>query len=487
MQDLKSGEIVEITDTDIKQFRGHVNDVHPMWGADGMLYFASERDGTFNIWRTSPKGGTPEQVTRHKEDGVQFPSASPDGRRIIYENEFALWTLDVPNGRTRQIPIAMAFDPKENDVDVVTANGRAEGFAPAPTGDYVAVEYHGEIVIVPTENGIGEKVQITSSPWRERFQTYSPDGKRIAYVSDESGEEEVWLFNVATSARQKLTTHESVKADLTWAPNSLKLAFTAWNRINADVYLYDVRAKREYNVTKNPFNDTNGRLTPDGQTLVFTSSRDAGTAHLFAVSLARLNEDPNDPLVRERMRRGQPRERPDTAAGAAQGAAAPAPAAAPLRIDEAGIERRAVQLTRGTVGVSSFFLSRDGRTIYFATGAGGGFGGGGQQQAATDSSDAGLFSIGVDGRDRRRITGGVFTGMVPTADRRTIFFRRQPRGGDEDAPGGGQTSGFEIHRLTIANPQRAERVNFSFPVHRSQGGMESAVRGSVARDEVPFL
>ncbi|MGQ0643499.1 MAG: hypothetical protein ACT4P6_22355 [Gemmatimonadaceae bacterium] len=334
-----------------------MNDVHPMWGADGMLYFASERDGTFNIWRTSPKGGAPHQVTRHKDDGVQFPAASPDGRRIIYDNEFSLCTLDVPNGQPRQVPIAMGFDPKENDVDVVTANARADGFSVSPAGDYVAVDHHGEIVIVPAESGVGEKTQITASPWRERFQTYAPDGKKIAYVSDESGEEEIWLFDIATAARRKLTTHESVKADLTWAPNSQKLAFTAANRIyeldfaggdgaarevahnpaggysiteyspdgnwlvymrrdddqNADVYLYDVRARRECNVTQNPFNDTNGCLTPDAKSLLFTSSRDGGTAHLFAVSLARLTEDPNDPLVRERMRRAQPRgERADS-------------------------------------------------------------------------------------------------------------------------------------------------------------------------------
>jgi tricorn protease len=511
VQDLKSGEITEITDTDIKQFRSHVNDVHPMWGADGMLYFASERDGTFNIWRTSPKGGAPVQVTRHKDDGVQFPAASPDGRRIIYENDFALWTLDVPNGQPRQVQLAMAFDSKENDVDILTTNARAEGFSPSPTGDYVAVDYHGEIVIVPAEGGVGEKTQITSSPWRERFQTYSPDGKRIAYISDESGEEEVWLFDIATSARRKLTNHESVKADLTWAPNSQKLAFTAANRIyeidlsgeasareiaynpaggfslteysadgnwlvfmrrdddqNADVYMYDARARRETNISRNPFNDTNARLTPDGKTLVFTSTRDGGTPHLFAVSLARLTEDPNDPLVRERMRRSQPRgERSDSGAGTPQGAGVQAPAVAPLRIDAEGIERRAVQLTRGNTGVSSFFLSRDGRTIYFATGAGGGFGGGGQQQAQADTTDAALFSIGIDGRDRRRITGGVFTGMVPTIDRRSIFFRRTPRSADDDAQGG-QASGFEVHRLTIASPQRSERVNFTFPVRRDR-------------------
>jgi tricorn protease len=511
VQDVRTGEITEITDTNLQEFRGHVNDVHPMWGADGMLYFASERDGTFNIWRIASKGGPAQQVTRHKEDGVQFPAISPDGRRIIYENDFDLWTLDVPNGTPKKVNLSVVSDAKENDVAVITADSRADGFSPSPNGEYLAVDVHGEIVSVPTDQGFGEKTQVTSSPWRERFQTYSPDGRKIAYVSDESGEEEVWVWDMATAAKRKLTTHESVKADLTWSPNSTKLAYTAANRLwevdaaggdarelaynpaggfsiqqyssdgnwivyshrdddqNADVYVFDVRAKREYNVSKSPFNELAGAITSDGKTVVFTSNRDDGVTHLFAVSLAKVTEDPNDPLVRERRRR----ERPDTASPP------------PIRVDVDGIDRRAVQLTRGSQPVSGFFLSRDGRTVFFATGAGG-FGGGGQQPPAdsASASEHGLFSVSIEGRDRRRIATGTFAGLTPTIDRRTVFFRRNaPQQADDDASGPPTTAGVEIHRLSLpagggaaaaasantANAPagggaRAERVRFSFPV-----------------------
>jgi tricorn protease len=521
VQDVRSGEITEITDTNLQEFKGHVNDVHPMWGADGMLYFASERDGIFNIWRIGAKGGAAQQVTRHRDDGVQFPAISPDGRRIIYENEFDLWTLDVPNGTPRKIAIAMTADAKENDVAVIGADSRADGFSPSANGEYLAVDVHGEIVIVPSEQGFGEKTQVTSSPWRERFQTYSPDGRKIAYVSDESGEEEIWVWDMATSVRRKLTSHESVKADLTWAPSSQKLAFTAANRLwevdaaggdarelahnpaggfsiqqysadgnwivyshrdddqNADVYLFDVRARKEYNVSKSPFNELTAALTPDGKTIVFTSTRDGGTNQLFAASLARLAEDPNDPLVRERRRRE--RERADSAGGPP-----------PIRVDVPGLERRAVQLTRGAQAVSGFFLSRDGRTVYFATGAGG-FGGGGQQPPdSAQASENGLFAVSIEGRDRRRIAAGTFAGMVPTQDRRTVFFRRNaPNQGEDDAAGPPTTPGFEIHRLSLGGggggaggggaaqnagagaagatagqgaAGRSERVRFSFPV-----------------------
>ena len=508
VQDLKSGLITEITDTDVKQYKSATHDVHPMWGADGLIYFASERDGIFNIWRVPPTGGPPQQVTTHKEDGVQFPAISPDGRHLIYENDFDLWTLEVPGGKPRKLAIRMAFDAKENDVEVLSTTNRADGFTPSPTGDYLAVDFHGEIMIVPTELGVGEKTPVTNSSWRERSQVWSPDGRRIAFLSDESGDEEVWMYDMASGQRRKLTTQASVKADITWAPNSQKLAYTGANRLwevdavggavrelayneaggfslgaytsdgnwlsytkrdddqNADVFVFDVRAKKDVNVTKNPFNDANGIITPDGRQVVFTSSRDNGVTQLFVASLAKLTDDPNDPVVRERQRRavgnggsGARTERTDSAAATA----APAPLA--VRIDAEGIERRAMQLTRGTIGVGTFFLSRDGRSITFTVGGGGGLGGGQGAAVPVDAENpnVGLFTIGTDGQNRRRIAGGTYPGMVPSADRRAIFFRRPARAGSE-GEGAVALPGTEISKLVLATPQRADPVTFSFAV-----------------------
>ncbi len=491
-----NGSIQEITNTDLQQYKTFENNVFPMWGADGNIYFASERDGAFNLWRMSAKGGNAQQVTSFKEPGgVFFPSISPDGKRIVFQNEFDLYTIDVPGGRAKKLPLAMSFDPKEPDVQVLTATSRAEGFGVSPAGDYMAVDYHGEIVIVPTETGVGEKTQVTNSAWRERNEVYSPDGRKIAYVSDEGGEQQVWVYDIATASRKKLSAQPAEKDNLVWAPNSQKLAYGADNKIyevdlaagapreiahnpaggitvtqyssdanwlvysrrddeqNADVYLYDIKSKSEYDVSQSPWNETNAQLTPDGKTVVFTSNRDAGVNQLFAVSLSRVGEDPNDPLVRERVRRAT--------AGAGRGGRGGADSAtmeASIHVDLKGIERRATQLTRGGTGVGAFFLSRDGRTIYFSTGGFGGRGGGGRGRggaAGAAESDAGLYSVGTDGRDRRRIAAGTFAGMQPTADRRAIYFRgavRAPAGDDAPPPGRGGAGAevsFPIERLTI--------------------------------------
>ncbi|MDQ6613076.1 MAG: S41 family peptidase, partial [Gemmatimonadota bacterium] len=476
-------------------FKTMANNVFPMWGADGMIYFATEKDGPYNLWRMSPKGGAPQQVTSHKEGGVFFPSISPDGKKIVYQNDFDLYTIDLPNGKPKKLVISMAFDPKDNNIQILPVQSRAEGFSIAPTGDYMAVDYHGEIMIVPTEQGVGEKTQVTNSPWRDQMESYSPDGKKIAYVSDESGDQEVWVFDIATSTRKKLSKYPSEKSGLTWASNSSKLAFTADNRIfevdvaggeqrlishneaggfninqystdgnwilysrsddeqNTDVYLYDIKAKKEYNVTQSPWNERTAALTPDGKTVVFTSNRDGITNHLYAVTLAKIVEDPNDPLVRERLKMAAAAAGRGGRAGGA-GEAAPAGDGAP-HPDVSDIERRAIVLTSGTSGVGGFFLSRDGKSVYYALGGGGGGRGGNGRGAAAGAPDAaasGLYSVSLDGRDRRRIASGTFASMQPTADRRAIYFR-----GATNTAGGGRGGrgnaapeiGFPIERLTV--------------------------------------
>ena len=492
VQDARTKQIRQLTDTDITKYREFVHDASPMWGADGMIYFASERSGTFNIWRIDPRGGTPMQVTRHNGLGIRFPSISPDGRTIIYENDYEVWAVDVPNGQPRRIPITLAFDPKDNLVSFLTTTNRADGFSPSPNGESVIVHFHGEMFIVPADTGLGEKRQVTRSAWRDRNPVYSPDGRRIAYISDESLEEEIWLYDVGTGQRSKLTTQESIKSNLTWAPDSRRLAFVANNRLyeidpatgrttelgynraggyssieysadgkwlayarsdddlNAEAYAFDIENRREHNISQNPFRDGSPRFTPDGRAIVFTSNRDANVNHLFIVQLQRIAEDPDDPLVR--ARRQNTREPRDSVVTVGT----PAAAASAISIDEQGIGNRALQLTRGTNAAGAFFISRDGRTIYFTS---------------TDTEGAGLFSVTTEGRDRRKVTAGSFNNMTPTADRRTIFYSQGGGGGGGAGAAAGGGDGNEVYRMAIATPARKDRVPFTFSVevdHRKE-------------------
>ncbi len=232
VQDLRSRAITQLTDTDLQDFRNHVHDAHPMWGHDGQLYFLSERSGTYNLWQMSASGASPAAVTRHTSGGVMYPSISPDGRTIIYTQEFELWTVDVPSGTPTRIVVDLAFDSRDNPVEFVRSAGRAEGFAPDPTGDRVAVDFRGELFVAPVDASLGELSRITRSAWRDRYPSFSPDGNHLAYVSDESGEEEIWVHDLAASTRRKLTSVPVFQgSNFLWSPDGARIAFVAGNRL----------------------------------------------------------------------------------------------------------------------------------------------------------------------------------------------------------------------------------------------------------------
>jgi len=497
VMDRQSGEITQLTDPELRDFREHVPDGDPMWGADGMLYFLSERDGTFNVWRMNPDGSGAAQVTHHQV-GVKYPAMSPDGRTIVYTEDQELWLLDVPDGQPRKITVSLAFDPTINRVEWVDVENRGEGFSVSPDGKNLAVDSRGEIFLVPVDPDKGENAQVTASAWRDRYQKYSPDGTRLAYVSDEGAREELWVAELSTGEHRRISDHDSYKdSDFVWSPDGGRIAFVAANTLfevdvasgrttelgyhvnrgyslyqyspdgawllygkrdldeNDEIFLFNVSSRDELNVTRDPFRDRNGALSPDGKHLVFLSTRDGGTSHLFAVSLPRLTEDPDDPLVRGKEEEGAEAgsDRQSRAGGEGEGQEAPPE---PLRVDPDGIEKRAKQLTSGENGVGDFFLSADGETVYYTS---------------RDDDGPGLFSVPIRGGEARKVAPGNFSDLQPTRDRRTVFFFRSGGGGSGGCRGA-PSGGAEVYQMPLSGGSpRAERVPFSFRVkvdHRAE-------------------
>ena len=501
--DRESGSFTKLTDPvsnpEMEGFREHVHDAIPMWGADDMIYFVSERDGIFNIWKMSPDGGNVSQVTRHTQGGVKYPAISNDGRTIVYTNDYDLFVLDLPNGSPQRVSVELAFDPSINQMEWVHVEDEAQGFAAEPDGDRVAVDSRGEIFLVPANEDEGEKRQLTSSAWRDRYQRFSPDGEYLAYVSDEGAEEQLWVVELATGERRKLTDHDSYKTgSYFWSPDSERIAFVAANTLfevtvasgntaqlaynenrgfnlseysadgrwlvysrsdldeDSEVYLFEIASQREVNVTQDPFRDYDGVLTPDGTHLVFRSARDAGTAHLFVASLSALTEDPDDPLVKARDDEADEADEESEGEGRTGRGQEDAAAPPPITVDPDGIRERAKQLTSGENSAGSYFLSADGETVYYTS---------------SDDEGPGLFSIPTDGGETRKVAEGSFGNLQPTGDRRTLFFSRSAgRGGGGGFGGGG--GGGQVHHMPLSGGSpRAEQVTFSFSVkvdHRAE-------------------
>jgi len=512
VKDLRANTFRKLTNIELDEYKQHAHDAYPMWGADGQIYFMSDRDGTFNIWRLSPKGGKPAQVTSHKIDGVQFPSISPDGKTIVYSNEFELWKLTVPKGTPKKVTVDIPYKPEANLVQHLTTENRADGFFPSPKGKFLAVDYHGEIFLVPSESGVGEKRQVTRSEWRERAQLYSPDGKYLAYLSDESGEDELWLWELETGNHRILTRQPNRKDLRVWSPDSQLITYSIGNTFyavdiatgdseqlahndaggvqsprfspdgkwllytrsddyqNSDVYLFNIEEKKEYNITQHPARDTNGWITPDQKTVVFASNRGDGVSQLYRVSISSVGEDPDDPLVKLREKDQRPER-----GGADE--------AEPIAINLDSIDRRCIQITKGSEAVVTSFLSANGRTVYYT------IGGDRQgrsprppqaQRGATARPRGSLNSIGIDGENQRQIASGSFPSLTPTQDRRMVFFQRPDGiyklnlGGR--TPAGRTAAASESPAGARARPQAAQQ----------QRGASQAPSGSGEKVEFAF-
>ncbi len=474
LMDVKAQKYTHIAD---EQYKG--NYFWPMYAAGGDIYFVSDRlpnepvkpgsaevmKSVNNIWKISANGGKPVQVTHHTDGRLYFPSISADGKIIVYEENFGLWKLDTASGKTQEIKINIASDDKENEIETVTVRGETEGYDLSPSSRRAAVSAHGEIFTVATERGDIQRV--TESFARDSNPTWSPDGKWIAFVSDQSGQDEVWIAHENGTGPKKLTEGGiTEKRAIVWAPDSKSFLYTASDhklyRLDTETGKAAVIVKGEAGDIVTPrfspdakwiaYSTLDGLLrphvyimpaaggdahhvgseddmfavtgpvwTPDGKHLLFLAGvTQQGSAtlarpnniQLYSVSLQKEEKSPTDRGIddeeeaqaAERQNRGRP------GAGAAGGGPPPAPE---VKIDFEGILRRSRQVTRNVGNVASVAVSPDSRTYAFV--------------ATATEGGASIYTIQDDGSQLSRIVQAAPAG-----------------GGGEETPppGGGFGRGF---------------------------------------------
>jgi len=453
--------------TDLTDFDGM--DTWPMWGRDGNVYFVSDREGNAtNLYRVPEKGGNAERVTSFTAGDVRWPAISADGRTIAFEHDFGLWLLDVETRQARRVPLRIAAEVQGNLSESRTFRSEADDYDLAPGGRRIAFSIHGEVFTAPVEEG--DLRQVTRSAWRDVNPVYSPDGSRLAWVSDSSGREEIWVAPSEGGPAERITDLDALKQAVAWAPDGKSLAYTASdNRLRVysfdtrraealvtaqygnisgpvwspdgkwiayarpdvtrqtDIYLVSAAGGEERQATFDSYNDNGPEFSSDGRTLYFRRNEGVQSglggqalAQLWAVGLERLASDPEDPDLR-------PAE--DTTRR--PGGARPTTTSREVSIDWAGLERRTRRLTTMPFSVNDFAVSPDGRTLIFAT----------QEQVGAQTSAA-LFTIGSDGRRVSRIAslaapggaggegpagggfGGGVSGLAYAPDGRTVYFQR---------------------------------------------------------------
>lgn len=206
----------------ITEFKG--SDQIPTWYGD-KIYFASDRDLKLNLFSYDVNTKAIEKVTNHNDFDVMWPSG--EHGMIAYENGGYIYKLNLANNQTERLSVNISFDnpnllPYYKDVkdDIQTVDV-------SPAGKRAIFDARGDIFTVPAKDG--EIVNLTNTQGiRETGAGWSPNGKYISYVSDETGEYEIYLLENKEGAKaRQLTSGSSAWIyDLVWAPNSKYIAFS---------------------------------------------------------------------------------------------------------------------------------------------------------------------------------------------------------------------------------------------------------------------
>jgi tricorn protease len=218
--------IANLADSSVTRIpRESSDDFDPMWVGD-RIYFLSDRGGPVTLYSYDTKTQQVKQL--FKNDGFDLKSASAGPEGIVYEQLGSIHIYDPRSGKSREATIRVAGDMPQvrPRFDKITSRQVLTARI-SPTGMRAVFEAHGEILTVPAEKG--DIRNLTNTPGiAERDPAWSPDGKSIAYFSDESGEYALHLLDqngLGTARKIDLGKPPSFFYAPTWSPDSKKIAY----------------------------------------------------------------------------------------------------------------------------------------------------------------------------------------------------------------------------------------------------------------------
>ncbi|HJZ91918.1 MAG TPA: PDZ domain-containing protein, partial [Gemmataceae bacterium] len=264
--------IADLADSSITKVpRTDSNDFNPMWVGD-RVYFLSDRDGPTTLFAYDPSS---KQVRRVLDPaGADIKSASACADAIVYDKFGSLHLFDLKTEKSKPIAVKVAADlpgvrPK---IEKVAKNIQKAGLS--PSGSRAVFEARGEILTVPAEKG--DARNLTNTPGAaERDPAWSPDGKSVAYLSDESGEYELHVRaqdGRGEVKKFKLGDAPSFYYNPAWSPDGKKIAYQD-KRLN--LWCLDVGTGKSTKVDTAPYDDDPPAAavwSPDSKWIAFARS-----------------------------------------------------------------------------------------------------------------------------------------------------------------------------------------------------------------------
>lgn len=290
-------------------------DIFPMWSGD-KIYFVSERERPTNLYCYDLKTKETKKVTDFKEYDVKFPSLGDNA--IVFENGGFIYSFDLATQKSQKISIRIVNDLITGRDQMKDASRFINSFTLSPDGKRVAFGARGDIWTVPAKTGITRNLTVTPGV-HDRDVAWSPDGKWIAFISDKTGEDEIYIMaqDGASEPVQLTKNADTYKYGMIWSPDGKKLLWSdkmlrlqyvdveskavtlvdqskSWEynqftfspdskwiayvmpnrRTTSQIYLYEVATGTKTPVTDTWYDCNSPAFSSDGKYLFFTSNRD---------------------------------------------------------------------------------------------------------------------------------------------------------------------------------------------------------------------
>ena len=277
--------IAKLADSSIEKLpKENSKDFAPMWIGD-KVYFLSDRNGATTLFSYDTNSKQVSQLITNT--GLDIKSASAGPGAIVYEQFGAINLFDLKSGKTNKVNISLNADLPSVRPHFERVGTRISNAAISPSGARAIFEARGEIVSVPAEKGDPRNLTSTTGVM-ERDPAWSPDGKWIAYFSDESGEYALHLRDQTGMGEvKKISLPPTFYYSPTWSPDSKKIAFTDKK---IQLWYLEVDKGTPIKVDSNPvgFNDDvmTPNWSPDSKWIAYTKQQPNLLRAVFLYSLA---------------------------------------------------------------------------------------------------------------------------------------------------------------------------------------------------------
>ncbi len=280
--------IAKLADSTIEKVpRDNSNDKCPMWLGDKVYFLSDRNGGVVTLFSFDTKSKRVEQVVENK--GLDIKYASAGGDTIVYEQFGAIYTLEAGSKSAKKVNIRVAGDFPGVRPRYEKVGGRISNVAVSPTGIRAVFEARGEILSAPADKGDPRNLTNTTSVM-ERDPAWSPDGKWIAYFSDESGEYMLHLRDQSGMGEVKKIALGDGKPGFfsspVWSPDSKKIAY---NRHDVSLWYVDVEKGTNVKVDANTFADLVDVLepswSPDSRWITYVRQLDNRLRAVYLYSL----------------------------------------------------------------------------------------------------------------------------------------------------------------------------------------------------------